>query len=119
MTEYKNLSIATATITIKVIQVDGHKMTKATYNQITKKQLSLYQDAGLGYSYVLNMNPRRILGWVRNSYGIEMLFLDSRNSLCRHLISESMGLYLAYEHRPGEKACINFFDIIQQLFIAT
>ncbi len=30
----KKLEIATKTITIKVIQVDGHKMTKATFDQI-------------------------------------------------------------------------------------
>lgn len=32
--EIKNLSISTASITINVVKVDGHKMTKATFNQI-------------------------------------------------------------------------------------
>jgi hypothetical protein len=51
----KSLEIKTATIEIKVVRVDGHKMTKATFRQIehdTSEQVSMDD----------------ILGWVADEY---------------------------------------------------
>lgn len=52
------LTIGTATITIKVIQVSGHKMTKATWRQIT---ISDWNEV----SYQL-LSDIDVLGWVRD-----------------------------------------------------
>lgn len=49
----KNLTIKTATVEIKVIRVDGHKMTKATFNQIACDN-------------VVKSDQVNILGYVRN-----------------------------------------------------
>ncbi len=69
----KKLEIATKTITIKVIQVDGHKMTKATFDQIPIG----------GYN-----SKDEMLGWVqdnrlnRNTYYdfIWILYINSLNN---------------------------------------
>lgn len=58
---YKTLEIKTATIEIKVIRVDGHKMTKATFNQI--------QEGGG------NIDESNVLGWVKDN-GTAVLWND-------------------------------------------
>ena len=60
--EIKNLRISTASITINVVKVDGHKMTKATFNQIPNLPFQ-YAD------YVtkkFNVEDFVILGWVND-----------------------------------------------------
>lgn len=53
------LTIGTATITIKVIQVSGHKMTKATWRQI---QVSEWDEA----KFDLGLYDIQVLGWVKD-----------------------------------------------------
>jgi hypothetical protein len=68
----KDLSIKTATITIKVIQVDGHKMTKATFNQIPRFDIERYgdvEDDYLNYEYVIDCDKLHILGYVNLGNG--------------------------------------------------
>lgn len=71
---YRNLEINTATVEIKVIRVDGHKMTKSTFRQIeqdTKDKLSVnnllgyvYDDGGIVIVWGNNgkIKKRRISG---------------------------------------------------------
>ena len=49
----KKLSIETASITIQVVKLDGHKLTKATFNQ--------FQIRGFDENY---LSGKFILGWV-------------------------------------------------------
>jgi len=65
-TTTQNLSITTKTISIKVIQIDGHKMTKATFDQIPiqnkEKDIEDYDNIEL-------------LGWVNDNR------LNKKNSI--------------------------------------
>ncbi|MFI3138170.1 MAG: hypothetical protein QX197_15445 [Methylococcaceae bacterium] len=65
MGDIKSLSISTKKITIKVVQVAGSKMTKATFNQIQWHSLSDvdYIDNAIGWVY---SGRTRILLWVKN-----------------------------------------------------
>lgn len=62
MHEQKNLSIATATVSIKVIHVDGHKMTKATFRQIKPCIISEWPKNILG----LVMDDGPYILWTKN-----------------------------------------------------
>ena len=116
----KKLEIATKTITIKVIQVDGHKMTKSTFDQIpihrdynnlfqgfnTKGFIEFHDEKALSHiSFSLN-----IFGWVSHKNTLTngtrwILFIDNDKLLkfnCK-----------------GDLFNICGFNKLDQLYIAT
>lgn len=71
----QTLSIKTATIEIKVVRVDGHKMTKATFRQIpTDNEIVIEKD-------------KQVLGWVNENGNTVILFTHDnkiwRRTICR------------------------------------
>jgi hypothetical protein len=113
----KNLEIKTATIEIKVVRVDGHKMTKATFRQI---------QGGGG-----QIDEASILGWVNDDGDTSVLFNDN-GAIRRRYVKKywSNGSYVGgyngisldgKEIKQGE--CKKESDYVRQtfdqLFIAT
>lgn len=95
----QNLTISSATITIKVVRVDKHKMTKATFKQIQERHIPIRE--------LINMGKNNILGWV----------LDYNNWQKKYCLYSYNGkLFRSDIGGPGEK---NFTDRFDQLFIAT
>lgn len=129
----KDLTISTVSVEIHVLRVDGHKMTKATFNQIPElKRSELFVDTdgamyrerrhltddtiGWRYSNFDIRDEIKILGKVRGSDYWYLLcerdgkpvrrFLDSDNQLKEdHTVTEA-GVFLEDESIP-------------QLYIAT
>ena len=95
----KNLSISTATITISVVKVDGHKMTKSTFRQIQRKELKEW--------------PKKedILGWVRDDGCRYVLFTENGK-----LVKADVG---TWGHTNTEGVRVSATERIEQLFIAT
>ena len=54
MTEIKDLTITSATFTVKVLRVDNHKMTKATFRQIREKEIISWPDRECILGYVMD-----------------------------------------------------------------
>jgi|18_taG_2_1085343.scaffolds.fasta_scaffold09225_5 hypothetical protein len=54
MSEIKDLSITSATFTVKVLRVDNHKMTKATFRQIRVKEFELWPENKYILGYVMD-----------------------------------------------------------------
>jgi len=88
-----NLTIKTATVSINVLQVDGRKMTKATFYQF-----KFMQDGNSAY---YNPDVNSVLGYVRDSC-LYLVFVEN-GDICRCYP------YGDYIERHG----------IQQLYIAT
>ena len=61
MTEIKDLSITSATFTVKVLRVDNHKMTKATFRQIRVKNIDSWPDSEYILGYVNDENTPWLL----------------------------------------------------------
>ncbi|MEA3641280.1 MAG: hypothetical protein VBE63_15250 [Lamprobacter sp.] len=115
------LEITTATIEIKVVRVDGHKMTKATFDQIQFDDLT-------------NIKPDNILGWV-NQKGLVVLFQKDGKLLKRRIfqhrsydeygdlnLDRSGGIGLKGEDLTGfdaQKLTMGIQHVYDQLFIAT
>lgn len=98
MHEYQDLSIATATITIKVIQVAGHKMTKATFRQIQYRKLEIWP------------GDATVLGWV-NDDGPKLLWVK-QGKMYRSCIQG----WISTTEDGTKTPVTEYFD---QLFIAT
>jgi len=98
MNSKKNLSIATATITIRVVQVDGHKMTKATFRQIQNIRLEKWP------------GNEKILGWV-NDDGPNIIFVED-GKLLRASITN-------WHQKLADGTQIPMSESLEQLFIAT
>lgn len=69
MSDLQNLTISTATITINVLKVDKHKMTKATFRQIPAEIRGLRETIYPGQGWLDvgkgNLEPgESVLGWV-------------------------------------------------------
>jgi len=94
----KNLTIQTATIEIKVIRVDNHKMTKATFRQIEEKRK--------------NFSVQDILGWVTDNGKIYVVGNED-GCIKKVRISE---VVKGGERKKAEAIVKAKFD---QLFIAT
>ena len=106
MTEIKDLSITSATFTVKVLRVDNHKMTKATFRQIREKEI------------ILGSWPHReyILGYVMDG-NIPWLMYMSNKLLWKCSVQE----WRFKMNAPDKKTewgrqCFEDYD---QLFIAT
>ena len=99
MSEIHNLKIASATIKIRVIRVDNHKMTKATFNQLVG--IRPYDDGN-------KIIKDDVLGWV-NSGGIYLI--------CKK--DEKIGKYRLSEFGNNEDHVVWVKDYFEQLFIAT
>jgi len=54
MTEIKDLTITSATFTVKVLRVDNHKMTKATFRQIREKEIKSWPNSEYILGYVMD-----------------------------------------------------------------
>ena len=61
MNEIKDLSITSATFTVKVLRVDNHKMTKATFRQIREKEIVFWPDRKYILGYVMDENTPWLL----------------------------------------------------------
>jgi hypothetical protein len=112
----KNLEIKTATIEIKVVRVDGHKMTKATFRQIQPG------DGGIDEGF--------ILGWVNDDGDTAVIFNDCGVIRKRYVSCWSNGSYasgVSGVSLSGERImndeCRQESDYVRQnfdqLFIAT
>jgi len=95
----KNLSISTATITISVVKVDGHKMTKSTFRQIQTKELIEWPKS------------EDILGWVRDDDIRYILFTENGK-----LLKARVGTW-GYTNAEGIR--VSGSERYTQLFIAT
>ena len=98
MKPLKNLSINTATITINVLRVDGHKMTKAVWNQIEFEKLEKWPPNSQILGHVLA--PNAVLLWIK--YG----------KLTRSNI-------VGWEQTMSDGSRVPAYKTIPQLFIAT
>lgn len=75
--ETKNLTIKAATITIKIIQVNNHKMTKATFRQIHETN---------------KFDLLSVIGWVNDS-GSFYALLNDNGKLKRSFLYGEHGAY--------------------------
>lgn len=114
----KALEIKTATITIKVVKLDGHKMTKATYEQIP-----LDDDADKDLILGIIKDGKDpcgldVLGWVNRRKGPDEILVSDNGNIERLAFKIDYG---------GWKGCVptssGFWDSIKsridQIYIAT
>ncbi|HHT9137360.1 MAG TPA: hypothetical protein ACFYEK_08985 [Candidatus Wunengus sp. YC60] len=104
----EKIEITTATITIKVIQVDGQKMTLATFRQI--------EDTYVYYGF----NREGVLGWVRDGDDIYVVW-QYENTIKKCFIDPEINEDI---HKDGVRiGSISLVDKVKedydQLFIAT
>lgn len=98
MYEHKNLSIATVAITIKVVQVNGHKMTKATFRQIQCRHLQEWP------------GDENIIGWVKDR--VPQIIWTENGKLFRASVEN-------WETTLKNGTRIPVTERLEQLFIAT
>jgi Iap family predicted aminopeptidase len=126
MAENTGLEIRTATVSIKVIRVDGHKMTKATFRQI------IIDDDG-------EIAEENIIGWVNDDNAVVVLFtIDgelrkrtmrrtyewitpafSDQSIRAYTTVNLHGLFLTQEKQMPQNQYSYVMRKFEQLFIAT
>jgi hypothetical protein len=70
----KNLEIKTAVIEVKVIRVDGHKMTKAVFRQIPIDDPFTTETEDNGQSRIVLLSCADVLGWVNDGNEIWWLY---------------------------------------------
>ena len=99
----KNLEIKTATIEIKVIRVDGHKMTKATFWQIEQDDKS-------------NIDDESVLGWVNDNHVWLIFNVNGKVKKRAFRVSVYSDGYLIERDKSQQERIKNKYD---QLFIAT
>ena len=111
MNEISPLSIKSATVEIKVLKVDGHKMTKAVFRQINEKTIfqvnHLYVDLDFGELLFPPGLMEQVLGYVMDVYCYILWHRDGL--LFKQKISQRMESDLFYSVK----------EKITQLFIAT
>ncbi len=112
MTNKSDLSIKKATIEIKVIQVDNHKMTKATFNQIIKKDFGK-----------LDFDNIYIFGWISDKSTDWLLFSEDFKLFKSrmHYLEEYgvMPYWLKEKKKDYREKRIRIQNNYDQLFIAT
>ena len=109
----KILEIKTVTVEIKVVRVDGHKMTKATFRQL--QFIDPYrQNSKTTKELIIN----RVLGWVFDDG--TWLLCEINGALGKYEFKRGDGKYIngAFQ-RPNEEHYLWIKDYFDQLFIAT
>ncbi len=100
MSDEKRLSISTAVISVHVVKVDGHKMTKATFRQIPVVALDKWP------------GDMSCLGWVNEGKDHKWLLHSKDGKLFRTNIAR-------WETTYPDGSKVPTADRLRQLFIAT